>query len=116
MKKLYADTDHQTIELLQSMNKDPQYSPEKLGYETVVLELQKAVQQAKQKDAFYSAFLLRKWAHVKEDYDIDSLPGKLNSMVDDLEVPVQSLSRKVNEILSVVQARLKSTRVKKTKN
>ena len=115
MKKLYADTDQQTTELLQSMSQDPQYSSEKLGYEKVVLGLQDAVRQAKQKDAFYSTFLLRKWAHVKEDYDLDSLPGKLKSMVDDLEVPVQKLSRKVNEILSVVQARLKATRVKKAK-
>ena len=115
LETLYKDSDGDATELLTSMQSDTSYASEKRGYHTELADLQKEVTQAKKKDEFYSEFLLKKFAHVKEEYDKDTLIVKLTSIVADVEDPVKNLASKVEEILMVVQARLKVTRVKRRK-
>ena len=110
MKKLYAETDNATTELLGSMANDVTYETEKKGYEKVVEKLQAAVQKAKASDEFFAPFLLKKFAHTKEPHDADTLTVKLTEIVTIMDKPVKDLTKKVNEILLVVQARLKAGR------
>ena len=55
-------------------------------------------------------FFWKKFAHIKETHDADTLTVKLTEIVTVMDKPVREPTKKVNEILLVVQARLKAGR------